>query len=108
MCLKNSNFAGMKAWIDEYSEWIPETNPKILKEVFGNMLLQSGFGVINFMEHFFEPQGYTALWLISESHFAVHTFPEEEKTYIHLSSCSSDMYYKFLDLLKDYKNNASG
>ena len=92
----------MKAWIDEYSTWIEETDPETLKSTFNVMLEKAGFGVLNFVEHHFEPQGYTGLWLIQESHFAVHTFPEEAKTYIQLSSCNRDMYFKFIELMKDY------
>ncbi len=94
----------MKALIDEYSDWIPETDPKVLKVLFQNMLETAGFGIISLNEHHFEPQGYTCLWLISESHFAVHTFPEEDKTYVHLSSCNPKMYYDFIDLFTKYKN----
>lgn len=52
-------------------------------------------------EHHFSPQGYTALWLLSESHFAVHTFPEFGRTYIELSSCNLDFYLNFLSMTKE-------
>ena len=55
------------------------------------------------MEHSFQPQGYTAIWLLAESHFAIHTFPEENKTYIELSSCNRTMYHAFLKELALYK-----
>ena len=45
--------------------------------------------------------GYSALWLLAESHFAVHTFPEERKSYIELSSCVEDKFYKFIDMVKN-------
>ncbi|MFY0654633.1 MAG: S-adenosylmethionine decarboxylase [Cyclobacteriaceae bacterium] len=93
----------MKAKIDNYSGWINDCNPDRLKVDFEKMLRDSGFGIINFIEHFFEPQGYTGLWLISESHFAVHTFPEENKTYIELSSCNTEMYDDFLLNLEAYR-----
>ena len=93
----------MKAWIDEYSDWISDIDPISLKKTFNDLLPKAGFGIISFTEHYFEPQGYTGLWLISESHFAVHTFPEEDKTYIQLSSCNRDMYFRFIELLKVYK-----
>ena len=79
-----------------YKEWIEETNPFILREKFNNLLLKSGFGILTFNEYHFEPFGYTALWLLSESHFAIHTFPEENKTYIELSSCIKKQYKSFI------------
>ena len=57
----------------------------------------SGFTILGKLEHFFEPAGYTNLWLLAESHCALHTFPEETKTYIELSSCSIDKFQRFWD-----------
>ena len=94
----------MKARIDEYSIWIKETNPEKLKEIFAPLLEEAGFGLLNFMDYHFEPQGYTAIWLISESHFAIHTFPEEDKTYIQLSSCNREMFFKFQELMKEHRD----
>lgn len=93
----------MEAKIDNFSCWISEVEPSVLKEDFEHMLTTAGFGIINFMDHHFSPQGYTCLWLLSESHFAIHTFPEEGTTYIELSSCSKEMYDKFLELLEAYQ-----
>lgn len=93
----------MKAQIDNYSGWVDDIDPNSLKTDFELILRKSGFGIINFIEHHFEPYGYTGLWLISESHFAIHTFPEESKTYIELSSCNRDMYNDFLLNLSKYR-----
>ncbi|MDR0864975.1 MAG: S-adenosylmethionine decarboxylase [Candidatus Symbiothrix sp.] len=91
----------MQAKIWNYSEWIQETNPKEIKKVFDRLLRYAGFNVLQIMEHHFQPQGYTALWLLSESHFAAHTFPEFGKTYIELSSCNLDYYQRFIEITKD-------
>ena len=77
----------MKAQMYNYSSWIDETNPSILFDLIMQKLNDAGFGVENVNEKHFKPQGYTALFLLSESHFAIHTFPEENTTYIELSSC---------------------
>ena len=53
------------------------------------------------MDHHFSPQGYTALWLLTESHFAVHTFPEFGRSYIELSSCNLEFYQAFLKLTRE-------
>ena len=39
---------------------------------------------------------YTSLYLLGESHFAIHTFPEENSTYIELVSCVKDKFDNFL------------
>jgi S-adenosylmethionine decarboxylase len=79
-----------------YSSWIDETNPLIIYNTFISLLNKSGFGVENVIEKHFKPFGYTALFLLSESHFAIHTFPEENKTYIELSSCVKEPFDKFI------------
>jgi S-adenosylmethionine/arginine decarboxylase-like enzyme len=72
-----------------------------LEALFTAILENCGFKVLKFTEHCFKPQGYTALWLLAESHFALHTFPESGKTYIELSSCNVEYYQRFIELTKD-------
>lgn len=88
----------MKAQMFNYQNWVEETDPFELRKKYDEQLKESGFGVLSFIEYNFEPHGYTALWLLSESHFAIHTFPEEEKSYIELSSCIEKQYLKFIEL----------
>lgn len=47
-------------------------------------------------EHRFRPYGYTALWLLGESHFALHTFPECGRTYYEISSCNKPYFLSLL------------
>lgn len=86
----------MKAQMHNYSTWIKETNPVELMKTFEEKLKSAGFGIENIIEKHFSPAGFTALFLLSESHFAIHTFPEECETYIELTSCVSEPFYKFL------------
>lgn len=89
----------MKAQMYNFSSWINETDPIILKTQFENQLIKSGFGIISIQEKHFTPIGYTALFLLSESHFAIHTFPEENQTYIELSSCIKTPFDNFVKSL---------
>jgi len=86
----------MIAQIWNKNGWVKETDPIKLKNKFSDLLGLSGFEILNFVEHYFEPQGYTAFWLLGESHLAIHTFPEEQKSYIELSSCNEDYYLYFV------------
>lgn len=86
----------MKAQMFNYSSWIEETNPNVLFDKFMIKLNDAGFGVENVIEKHFEPQGYTALFLLSESHFAIHTFPEQGQTYIELTSCIKEPFDNFV------------
>ena len=60
---------------------------KVVKEIFSELLLKSGFGIMNEMEHFFSPFGWSWVVLLSESHFAIHTFPEKNYFHWQLTSC---------------------
>lgn len=86
----------MKAQMFNYSTWIDNVNSIELKKVFENKLNNADFVILGFTEHFFEPYGYTALFLLAESHLAIHTFPEENKTYVELSSCVKNKFDNFI------------
>lgn len=90
----------MTAQIWNFNTWIPETDPAKLYARFDTLLQVAGFHVLKRTEHHFSPFGYTALFLLCESHFAIHTFPEENKTYIELSSCNKAYFDRFIALLK--------
>ena len=66
------------------------------------MLQRSTFNVLNFTEHHFDPEGYTALWLLGESHLAIHTFPEHGTTYLEMSSCMMDKFICFIECLERF------
>lgn len=93
----------MKAEIWERSEWVEETRPDVLMAYYEKRLKDAGFTVRDKLTAFFSPHGFTALFLLSESHLAIHTFPEENRTYVQLSSCIKRFYDRFWEVA-----NASG
>ena len=86
----------MRAQMRNWSNWVKETDPATLDKIYKTKLLEAGFKIVNECEYHFKPQGYTKLYLLAESHFAVHTFPEAGKTYIELSSCVDKPFEAFL------------
>lgn len=80
--------------------WIGETDQDVLYLYFDELLKKSGFKVLTISKHYFQPYGFTCLWLLSESHFAIHTFPEESKTYIELTSCVKAQFDNFVKMLQ--------
>ena len=89
----------MKAQIWNKNGWVNEIDPTKLKNTFSELLGLSGFDILNFQEHYFNPIGWTGLWLLGESHFAIHTFPESNKSYIELSSCNEEYFIFFISQL---------
>lgn len=98
----------MKAKIWNFRKWITETDPDTLEHIFDNMVLSAGFTVIDTQKHYFVPYGFTKLYMLAESHFAIHTFPEEEKTYIELSSCNGEKYQAFVNMVGRYEEGRMG
>jgi len=88
----------MEARIENFSSWIKYGDDASHKQEIESLLTHAGFSILNYMEHKFDPQGFTSLWLLAESHCALHTFPEEGKTYVELSSCNIQMYVSFVHL----------
>lgn len=86
----------MKAQMYNFTTWVDETEPIILHQYLKEKLIDAGFNIENVVEKHFEPQGYTALFLLSESHLAIHTFPEEGQAYLELSSCVKMPFDEFI------------
>lgn len=87
-------------------------NNKKLEGLLLQALQQENFTIIEKISHTFQPQGYTIAILLSQSHVAIHTFPEYRALYFSLYSCRSPTdgrkTYKFLrkklrPLYDDYK-----
>ena len=85
--------------MNNFNAWIKYEDEKNLIEEIDRELVNSGFNVLNKCEHFFEPYGYTGLWLLSESHFAIHSFPEEDRIYVELTSCVDGPFDSFKNYL---------
>lgn len=90
----------MKAEIFNFHGWISETSPQKVTNLMEKLLESSGFTVLDKVEHAFEPKGFTAVWILAESHLAVHSFPEEGKTYIEISSCNRQKNDSFIESIK--------
>ena len=87
---------GMNGNIFNYHGYIKETDPVTLARESVLILSSSGFTIFDAVEYSFQPIGWTGLWLLGESHFAIHTFPEINTTYFELSSCNEEMCDKFI------------
>ncbi len=70
---------------------------------------KSNLNYIKSMNHTFKPQGSSAILLLKESHFAVHTYPEDKKVLIDISSCGTHVNYELLknELIKTFKSKVA-
>ena len=86
--------------IEEYSvlETIDGIKP-LMEKIIENCHLN----VVSQCEYQFSPYGATILYLLSESHLTIHTYPEKKACSINLYTCNSntdflealDIIYKF-------------
>ena len=63
------------------------TDAALMEKVFIDAAKQSGATVIDSNFHQFVPQGVSGVVVISESHFAVHAWPEHEYAAVDLFTC---------------------
>lgn len=86
------------AKIYNHQEWVEEIGPDNLKSNYEKLLIASGFTIVKYSEHYFPEKGFTCFWLLAESHLAIHTFPDDHKSYVELSSCNKEFLEKFIEL----------
>ena len=91
----------MKAELYNTTHWVNESDAKTLRNQIKNILEICDFEILGFIDHHFEPQGYTCIWLLGESHLAIHTYPEHNKAYIELTSCVLSKNQLFDQLLPE-------
>lgn len=92
----------MKAEIYNQSCWVYGISDMDIENIFRNLLVQADFFVIDSIKHDFVPHGSTILWLIGESHLAVHSFPEINVLYIELSSCVESKAESFWEFFRKW------
>jgi S-adenosylmethionine decarboxylase proenzyme len=63
-----------------------ETGLPLFKEIVAACDLH----VVNECGHQFEPHGYTYVFLLSESHMSVHTYPEYGSFYLDIFCCNKE------------------
>ena len=62
-------------------------DPKKLTILLDNICRTYEYTILNKSQHVFQPQGFTTLYLLSESHISIHTFPENNYAAIDIYTC---------------------
>lgn len=74
--------------VDDADERLLYDNTAMIK-VCDDALQKSGVTIVNKAVHPFHPHGLTLLYLLTESHFSLHTWPEHRKIRIDFFSCQN-------------------
>jgi len=71
-------------YLNSWLEW------HVMEKIFINALTFSNMNVVDKILHKFEPQGETCVWLLEESHMAVHTYPENNYFALDIFTCGAE------------------
>ena len=78
-----------------------ETIKPLMEEIINKCKLN----VVGELKHQFHPVGVTLLYLLSESHFSIHTYPQMKACSIDLYTCNlTTDFDKVLDIIYKYFN----
>ena len=75
-------------------------SPSFYNKVIYKIAKKAKVEILNVSEHKFQPQGYTLVALIAESHMSFHTFPEKEIVSFDFFTCAKISPTVALDILK--------
>ena len=65
-----------------------------LKNSMINGIIDSGATILSSTEKVFDNNGFTILFLLSESHCSIHTYPENNSLFTDLFTCGDNCDYK--------------
>jgi len=82
-------------------ENIKNSDENFLKMSIELMLKQSGFNICKRVQYNFPEQGATVVWILSESHAVISTYPEYNESIIHLASCNLEYFERFKKLFNE-------
>ena len=79
-----------------------------LKALMGDICKKNDFTILNEMEQQFVPIGCSIIFLLSESHLSIHTFPEKKHMSFDIYTCrqydDNNVYYEIYNFLLDKLN----
>lgn len=67
-----------------------------LREVFNSICRELELKVVNRFVHKFSPEGISLIYVLSQSHLAVHTWPEAGYLHVDVFTCSKSPRLNFL------------
>lgn len=79
------------------------SDTKALEKVITDSVVASGATILGTNVHYFSSEGFTMVFLLSESHASIHTYPEHRSCFVDLFTCGDRCSSELFDaLLKNY------
>jgi S-adenosylmethionine decarboxylase len=77
-----------------------------MHELLEDICTKYEFPILTKTQHQFEPQGLTILYMLSESHISIHTFPEQQYLALDIYTCRNypddSVYMEIYDTLVNW------
>ncbi|MCK9273958.1 MAG: adenosylmethionine decarboxylase [Syntrophales bacterium] len=83
-------------------------NSEILEKILRESIIGCGIEIVSINSHLYDPIGITSIAVISESHVAIHTYPEACHASLDIFTCSKDNGVSFRILQRLKENLAPG
>lgn len=84
---------------------------KMLSKLLSEICSKYDFCILNKVEHIFEPIGCSIIFLLSESHISIHTFPEKQHISLDIYTCrkynDNRVYNEIYDFLSEKLDSSS-
>ena len=77
-----------------------EYSPSLFEKIINDVAKAANVTILNISKYKFEPQGFTILALLAESHISFHTFPEKGIISFDFFTCAKISPKVALDILK--------
>ncbi|PIS21143.1 adenosylmethionine decarboxylase [candidate division WWE3 bacterium CG08_land_8_20_14_0_20_43_13] len=81
--------------------------PELLEEALTKVCQETGLSIVKRVSHQFNPTGVSLVFILGESHLAVHTWPESKFAHLDLVTCSGATNVNILknSLIKNFKTD---
>lgn len=78
-------------------------NREALENILRESIAACGVGLVSISSHLYDPIGITSIAVISESHVAIHTYPEARHASLDIFTCSKDneVSFRLMECLKE-------
>ncbi len=83
------NFEGRHITLDVRGLQQAHLQPEYVKKLLTNAVRLTGAKIVGDVEHRFQPQGYSLVLLLAESHASAHTWPEENGIMFDIFTCGT-------------------
>ena len=84
-------------------------NKKEIKKILKQAAIFSGATPLKYQDFKFTPNGLTGVWILSESHVSIHTYPDKNYAHVDIFTCGNKCTPKtgikyIIEQLKSKKN----